>query len=911
MRPEILAHWDRLSPLLDEALDLEPGRRGAWLDALAPANADLRPLLASLLAAQGGDATAAALPDLPDYPPAEEPAGESHAPGDLVAGWLLVRVIGRGGMGTVWLAEPAEGGARMPAALKLPRVELPAAHIRERFERERAFLAALNHPRIARLLEAGVSAEGQPYLAIEYVEGGSIVEHCDAKAPGLRERVALFLQVLEAVQYAHANLVIHRDLKPSNILVTATGDVKLLDFGIAKLLDRGTASAAETGLTRRAGHVMTPEYASPEQVAGLPLTTASDVYSLGVILFELLAGARPYRLRRGTRAELEEAVLAADTARPSTVATAAIAARAREPATRWRRRLRGDLDTIVLKALAKDPAARYPGADAFRADLARWLAGEPILARPPSEWYRLRRFAARHRIVAGAAAAVLVSLVAGLSAALWQASVAREEAAKARAIQGFLTELLAKNTRHQAQAARSRATTVREALVEAADRVPSAFRDSPALRAELSLTVARLLMDVDEFPKAAALFRDAASLAREAGGAEHEVDALIGLAGASRLLGNADEGIAARDRALAILDARGDGETLARARASASSVAQLSRDPARELALAERAVAIFARHFPAHPDRFGAILVTAHLQRINGGWKAARERFLEAVRVFDASGGRDFSGRAAAMAWAGFCASRQGLVEEGLAELAAGIADLSTHAGRDALITRFHRGHYADLLHVAGGREDSRREFAALRATAPAAPTVVDFDNAIYEADGLVRDGLPREAEALLARFAPVHVEMGKRFYPNGVRWATLLALARARQGRHADAQAALARIRDLPAQFPVPAEQLLDYRIDVARVLRAAGRGDEAQRVLFAGSAGIGEPPPHFSLDYVDLALTALDLALDGGDVEAARGHLALADEHFRRHGRPGSHPGAESAVSAGRKRLEGAAGR
>ena len=203
------------------------------------------------------------------------------------------------------------------------------------------------------------------------------------------------------------------------------------------------------------------------------------------------------------------------------------------------------------------------------------------------------------------------------------------------------------------------------------------------------------------------------------------------------------------------------------------------------------------------------------------------------------------------------------------------------------------------------------REFAALRATAPAAPTVVDFDNAIYEADGLVRDGKPREAEALLARFAPVHVEMGKRFYPNGVRWATLLALARARQGRHAEAQAALARIRDLPAQFPVPAEQLLDYRIDVARVLRAAGRRGEAQRVLFAGGAGIGEPPPHFSPDYVDLALTAFDLALDDGDAAAARGHLSLADEHFRRHGRPGAFPGIEAEVAAARKRLEGPAGR
>ena len=263
MRPELLTHWKTLSPLLDTALDLAPSARAAWMATL-PAEYDVvKPMLAELLAKEQPANTPLLGDALPHYDSVSVANAErpQRNPGDEIGGFRLLRQIGQGGMGAVWLAERLDGGAGMRVALKLPHVDglsaLACATIRQRFEREREILAALNHPHIARLLEAGVSAAGQPFLAIEYVEGETLMTHCNAKALPVRERLKLFLQVLKAVEYAHANLVIHRDLKPSNILVTSTHDVKLLDFGIAKLLAVDQVRTADTALTQQAGHVST------------------------------------------------------------------------------------------------------------------------------------------------------------------------------------------------------------------------------------------------------------------------------------------------------------------------------------------------------------------------------------------------------------------------------------------------------------------------------------------------------------------------------------------------------------------------------------------------------------------------------------------------------------------------------
>jgi serine/threonine protein kinase len=321
------AQAQHISQLLDEALELEPEERAAWLEALGQRDTEPVELLRSLLSglpelggavSESGERLADGLARILSRQPVAA-SGRSYGP------YRALRLLGEGGMGSVWLAERADGLFTRRVALKLPRADILGGALHERFARERNILAGLAHPLIARLLDAGVTQDGQPYLALEYVEGTSLITHCDERRLSLPERIALLMQVIAAVQYAHQNLVIHRDLKPNNIMVTREGTVKLLDFGIAKLLPE--EHAHETELTRRAGRALTPEYASPEQLAGQPVGTASDVYSLGVIMYVLLCGQRPYRPRRESPAALEESILSETPLRPSQqVSSAEIAA---------------------------------------------------------------------------------------------------------------------------------------------------------------------------------------------------------------------------------------------------------------------------------------------------------------------------------------------------------------------------------------------------------------------------------------------------------------------------------------------------------------------------------------------------------------------------------------------------------
>ena len=339
---------------------------------------------------------------------------DSESAGAIVGAYRLLRRIGEGGMGTVWLAERADGLLQREFALKLPncawRPDLVA-----RMARERDILSTLEHPNIARLYDAGVTPEGRPYLALEYVAGRSIKTYCAEEQLEVRARVRLFLQVVQAVAYAHGRLVVHRDLKPSNILVTDDGQVRLLDFGVAKLLDAG--NDRQPGLTDLAGRPHTPEYASPEQIAGEPLSTASDIYSLGVVLYELLAGRRPFAIPRDSRRALETAILETDPAPPSASTTT----------SSHRKILRGDLDTIVLKTLKKRWAERYATVDALGDDLRRWLDGLPVLARPDSARYRLSKFVRRHAIAVAAAVVVVTSLAAFGVVSARQARVLAEQ----------------------------------------------------------------------------------------------------------------------------------------------------------------------------------------------------------------------------------------------------------------------------------------------------------------------------------------------------------------------------------------------------------------------------------------------------------------------------------------------------
>ncbi|MEO6277228.1 serine/threonine-protein kinase [Roseateles sp.] len=415
------ADWPAISALLDEALKLPTAEHTTWLDSLAGEHALYRDSLRLLLKHRHGIETDDFLGQLPRLNiEVMEPPADGLGPGGQVGTYRLISEIGRGGMGTVWLAERSDGLMKRRVALKLPRVVWGDAFA-ERLGREREILATLEHQHIARLYDAGVDAQGRPFLAMEYVEGRSIDAYCREHSASVRERIELLLQVMAAVSHAHARLVVHRDLKPGNILVTPDGQVKLLDFGIAKLLEGDRTR--ETALTELGGRALTLDYASPEQIRGEPLGTASDVYSMAVVAYELLAGARPYRLKRGTPAEIEEAIATDEPRLASDAATTPDA----------RKALRGDLDAILNRGLKKSTAQRYASMESFAQDLQRYLRGEPVLARPDSWRYRASKFVRRHGTAVVMTSALASAIVVGAAISLWQARIAREEQRLGRA----------------------------------------------------------------------------------------------------------------------------------------------------------------------------------------------------------------------------------------------------------------------------------------------------------------------------------------------------------------------------------------------------------------------------------------------------------------------------------------------
>jgi serine/threonine protein kinase/tetratricopeptide (TPR) repeat protein len=419
MRAVDSRRWAQLSALLDELLDLEGSAREARLAQLARDDSALGAELAALLAQQGDierehflEGSALARPD-------------PTLAGQTVGAYTLERPLGAGGMGSVWLARRSDGRFEGRVAVKLLNLALLARGGAERFAREGDVLARLAHPHIARLLDAGVTAGGQPYLVLEHVEGQAIDSWCEAHAPSIEARVRLLLDVLGAVAHAHSKLVLHRDLKPGNILVTHEGQVKLLDFGIAKLLDDEATPVPATELTQLAGRAFTPDYAAPEQVEGGDVTTATDVYALGVLMYMLLGGVHPTMRARHTPVERLRSVVETEPPRLSEAAARTDAGpRAGEPLARA---LRGDLDNIVAKALKKAPGERYPTAAAFADDLRRYLADEPVAARPDSLRYRTAKFVRRHRLAVGAASVTLLALVGGIVGTTWQAIEARRE----------------------------------------------------------------------------------------------------------------------------------------------------------------------------------------------------------------------------------------------------------------------------------------------------------------------------------------------------------------------------------------------------------------------------------------------------------------------------------------------------
>ncbi|HSC11597.1 MAG TPA: serine/threonine-protein kinase [Rhodanobacteraceae bacterium] len=477
----------RVAALFEQAVDLPESERAAWVEAACGSDAALRIELERLLRA---DARAVAFMERP--PPLVSSAIEVTMRGNEAlprfGPWRALRRIGAGGMGEVWLAERNDAEFEQQAAVK--QLAWPTPGLLQRFRQERQILARLQHPDIARLIDGGVDEGGAPYLVMEYVDGVPITQYVRDHALDLRARLKLFLRICAAVQYAHQNLVVHRDLKPSNIMVGADGSLKLLDFGIAKVL----ATTDEAAQTQTAARLLTPDYAAPEQFSGGAITTATDVYALGVVLYELLADARPPRSTPTGNTK--------DTVGPPPPSAACD----RTTGRAHRRTLRGDLDRITLAALAPEPRHRYPSAEALSTDVQRFLDGQPISARRDSRWYRFRKFARRNRYALAAAVFVCAVCVLAAAISLRQANLARAQARHAAAVQQFMSGVFAQANPDENKGQPISAQQLLEKGEEQLARMNGA---QPALQTDVTAMLGGLYSDLGETRRAEALLKAA------------------------------------------------------------------------------------------------------------------------------------------------------------------------------------------------------------------------------------------------------------------------------------------------------------------------------------------------------------------------------------------------------------------
>jgi eukaryotic-like serine/threonine-protein kinase len=594
--------YRRVKQLFNAALDRNPHERAVFLHEACEGEAELRGAVEHLLAAHHEaddfiEAPAIALTAqslLEDLPATLQQIGP----------YRIIREIGRGGMGAVYLADRADHEYQKQVAIKVIRRGLDTEDIIRRFRNERQILARLDHPLIARLLDGGTTTDGLPYFVMEQVEGLSLIEYCDRNRLSIVERLKLFRAVCSAVHYAHQNLVIHRDIKPGNILVTADGTPKLLDFGIAKVFHPDlSAQATVTEL-----QAMTPDYASPEQVLGLPVTTASDLYSLGVLLYQLLTGRQPYRLRTSRPDEIVRAITERQPDKPST----AIRQTSGGHTEKLRRRLKGDLDNIVLMAMRKEPYRRYSSVEQFSEDIRRHLEGLPCIARADTFAYRGAKFVRRNKLAVAAAAVIVLTLVAGIIGTAWQASrvaeqseIARQqrdkaliEQAKAERINAFLQQMLsyANPSWYAAGRGKRRDLTVIEALDEASQRVEIEMSDQPEVRAEIHTTIGDTYRSIGRSDLAEPHFEAALKIRRELFAEDHVkvAESLFYLGGVKSLLSDRATAETLYRQALAIQRARpAEGNNLPYMMLDLASVLNWKGEMEEAEALLLEALAIF------------------------------------------------------------------------------------------------------------------------------------------------------------------------------------------------------------------------------------------------------------------------------------------------------------------------------
>ena len=578
-------HWERLQALFSRALDLPESERPAFVASESAGDTRLFNELMDLLAADAGDATGKLLTNA--LGAAIEATGRDRRNalvGRILGNYRLTSVLGHGGTGTVYLAERADRQYSAHVAIKVVDSATLQGDLGMRFRAERQILASLNHPNIARLIDAGETQEGQPYLAMEYVHGEPLDRFCDNRQLDLQARLALFLEICTAVQYAHQNLVVHRDLKPANILVTAEGAPKLLDFGIAKLLDTGDA-AAVLALTRMNDRLLTPEYASPEQILGRPVTTASDVYTLGVLLYELLTGLRPYTVpASASQLELERSICVTDPLRPSSAVSRliergpsvdesdllAIAAARRLTPDKLSRRLVGDIDAIVMRALRKEPERRYVSVEQFAADVRRYLSREPVLARQGNWVYYSQRFVRRHSFGVAAGAAFLLFIMAfAVSMSIQTRRIAAErdraeqESLRAETVSEFMLNVFAAADPFTKQGQPE--ITARELLERAGRSVRADLRQHPEVRARLLESIGRAYRRRGDTVRSLGYLEDAVRIRKQVPGRDFAalITAMAELAVVRRQVGDVEGSEKILSEGVALANAEGLQQTAA------------------------------------------------------------------------------------------------------------------------------------------------------------------------------------------------------------------------------------------------------------------------------------------------------------------------------------------------------------
>lgn len=858
------ADWPRFSALLDVCLELPPGDRGAWLDTLDEDDARYAPTLRALLA----DGERRCSGDWLDRPAGSGAhIDDAHFAADQRIGpWRLLRPLGRGGMGEVWLAARADGAYQREVALKLPHAQPTGASLRERFRRERDILAGLTDPRIARFYDAGIDADGQPWLALEHVVGTPIDAYCAQRDLDLRARVALLREVAGAVQAAHARLVVHRDLKPANVLVTATGEPKLLDFGIAKLLGE---DGEDDGLTQLGGRAGTPDYAAPEQLEGGAVTVATDVHALGVMLYELSTGRRPFpgRSRLGRMLDVRgEAPLAST-----------------QVEGRRRRALQGDLDAILAKAIAPDPADRYASVEAFSEDLRRHLESQPIVARRIGRWRRATKFVDRHRRAVAVAATLGLSIVGGIGGILWQSHRAEEEARRATAIKDFLIEVFSASDPRIASELPPGSITAKALLDASAGRIETRFADDPDLQIELLRTLADLYRELGEKERYRELQALQLAKVRERHGPLHP-NMLHGAVEAAAEACNASDWTAC-DRNLAeadrLLVAAGDRDVELRAHWWISRARRWQAEDGGEARAEDafrRSIDGFRRGAPRSRGHVTALQEYASfLTSRRSDHAAAIATYREALTLAESMPDRNEAELQTLHGNLGLVYQQLGrFADAGEAfRRAADIADRTTGA---AFPTAWvPRANAARTMHLAGRREVAQREFDRLLPLLPKngehaqdAANVREIYGERMSAEGRPELGIPHleAAEALYAREAalPFKLRLTRRY----------LGEAYARAGRDADAGRLLkASLDEYLREQSDDQQPVMAIRESWGRWLLAQGRVDEAQaQFVVVVAHAQGRALSHVALAHGGLARVAL---ARGRPVDAL-GHSARA---------------------------------